>query len=81
MVKTRKIAYRGKQENFFTDSRKIFEPFFSIEMFSNESLDYQKKILLYYVIYNNNLTKKKKEKLTLNSLCQTLLEPDHKQGE
>lgn len=70
-----------RKEDFFTDIRKTFEPFFSIEILSNEGLDYQKEILLYYVIYNNNLTKKKKEKITLNSLCQTLLESVHKQGE
>lgn len=69
------------KKEFFNDNRKKFEPYFTLEILSNGTFEYQKEILLHYVIYYNSLTKKKKDQITLNSICQKLLEPHHKQGE
>lgn len=75
------IAFDGINKKFEILEDSNFEPYLSLEFLLKDKLENKKNFLMYYVLYYNSFTKKRKDKISLDSIFQSLMEQDHKQGE
>ena len=75
------IAFDGVNIDFKEIELKDLEPFISLELLLKDNLEEKKNFLMYYVLYYNSLTKKSKDKISLQSILETLMKPHHKQDE